>query len=124
MKTEVTLTSGVITSPNFPSNYPHNQDNVKYTVRVPQGFNIELTITDINIEQEKNCGYDSLKIYDGQIQLAVSSRVRVENNGSIKMVQLARSPRRSTGIRVASGFEFSVCLSVFCLFSVCSPKIF
>ena len=36
----------------------------------------------------------------------------------IPMILLARSPRRSTGIRVASGFEFSVCLCV------CSGQIF
>ena len=36
---------------------------------------------------------------------------------------LARSPRRSTGIRVASGFEFSVCSLSVCLF-VCSHQIF
>ena len=38
-----------------------------------------------------------------------------DNNGKIYLdiqALLARSPRRSRGIRVASGFEFSVCVSV------------
>ena len=37
--------------------------------------------------------------------------------GYIRKLILARSPRRSTGIRVASGFEFSVCFFVLGKFS-------
>ena len=66
-------TSGVITSPNYPTgNYPSNQDNLKSSVTVAEGKKIELTITDLNIEAEENCDYDSLKIYDGMTLLAVS----------------------------------------------------
>ena len=36
--------------------------------------------------------------------------------GRESIKELARSPRRSTGIRVASGCELSVCLFSVCLF--------
>jgi cubilin len=56
--------SGEISSPNYPKNYP---DKLKkeWKITVDAGKKIELTIDDMNIEQDgTNCPYDSLKVYN------------------------------------------------------------
>lgn len=51
---------GVITSPNYPSNYP-NRANCVYDVTVPAGF-VCFTFTLFETET----GYDYVRFYDGQ----------------------------------------------------------
>ena len=61
--------SGEVTSPDYPSSYPNNQQQVK-TISVPEGAKIELTFTNFYIEFYDNngsgitCPYDKLTIYD------------------------------------------------------------
>ena len=52
-------------------------------------------------------------INEEDLNILQSTKYEVDKINQYQQV-LARSPRQSTGIRVASGFEFSVC----------SPKIF
>ena len=59
-----TPTSGSLTSPNYPENYPDNLNMKEYKITVAAGKKIELTIDDLDIETESSCGYDSLKVYN------------------------------------------------------------
>ena len=57
-------TSGVITSPSYPNDYPNNADCI-YTISLPSGTVISLTTEMFDIEDDSECGYDSLEIRDG-----------------------------------------------------------
>ena len=57
---------GTITSPNYPAIYP-NKQHCKYLIKMPQNFKINITFsTPFKLENEANCSYDSLKIFDGE----------------------------------------------------------
>ena len=49
--------SGDVTSPNYPNNYPSVSDT-STTITVAAGSGIELTFVDINIEYESDCFFD------------------------------------------------------------------
>ncbi|PVD35988.1 hypothetical protein C0Q70_02958 [Pomacea canaliculata] len=53
--------TGVITSPDFPNNYPHNRDCV-WVITVGAGNQIQLNFTTFNLEQHARCQYDYLEI--------------------------------------------------------------
>ncbi|XP_066539114.1 cubilin [Hoplias malabaricus] len=55
---------GYITSPNYPSNYPHNIDCV-WIIMVPNGESVQLDIEDFYIEPNTQCYYDYLEVRDG-----------------------------------------------------------
>ena len=55
------LDEGVISSPNFPSNYPDDFTN-RDTIQVDAGQVIRLEFTDFDVEIEDACNYDSLTI--------------------------------------------------------------
>ena len=54
---------GVITSPNYPQNYPNDENQIKSLV-VAEGSKVELEFTDFVIEAESSCGYDYVEIID------------------------------------------------------------
>jgi len=54
--------SGSIQSPNYPNNYPDNEEE-SWTLHVTGG-RVRLTFTDFDVEYETNCGYDSVEIID------------------------------------------------------------
>ena len=57
-------TSGEITSPNYPENYPDNKEQ-EYKIVVAAGKRVELTIVEMAIEADgTDCPYDNLKVYD------------------------------------------------------------
>ncbi|XP_077342767.1 scavenger receptor cysteine-rich domain-containing protein DMBT1-like isoform X3 [Lithobates pipiens] len=56
--------SGVITSPNFPSDYPPNSFCV-WKIETSRDYRVELTFTHFQLETSSNCVYDWVKIYDG-----------------------------------------------------------
>ena len=59
------VTSGEITSPNYPENYPDDLDRMEYRIRVAIGKKVELTIEDQGIESCEDCNHcDHLEIYD------------------------------------------------------------
>ena len=53
----------VLTSPGYPSNYPHYTD-VTFTVLSPEGSNVKLDFLDFYIEY--GCYDDPVHIYDGK----------------------------------------------------------
>ncbi|XP_067930809.1 cubilin-like [Watersipora subatra] len=55
---------GVITSPNYPSNYPHMRECI-WTITAPDNHQIALNITDFALEFHSHCNYDYLEIRNG-----------------------------------------------------------
>ncbi|EDW26617.1 GL13113 [Drosophila persimilis] len=55
---------GVITSPRYPSNYPHNA-YCEWQVRVHPGSGVQLLIEDMDLESSESCVYDNVKISTG-----------------------------------------------------------
>ena len=51
-------------SPNYPSSYPDNK-YCTWKVTAPIGVKIRVERFNYSLESKSNCGYDSLKIYDG-----------------------------------------------------------
>ncbi|KAH9514313.1 hypothetical protein Btru_028693, partial [Bulinus truncatus] len=60
----LTAPSGIITSPNYPNNYPTNK-NCEWTITVGSGKQILLNISDFELEGHSNCRYDYLEIRNG-----------------------------------------------------------
>ena len=58
--------TGVVCSPNYPKNYPHNFTRTD-TIRVKDGLVLTLQFTAFNVEDssDNNCSYDHLRITDG-----------------------------------------------------------
>jgi len=57
----LTQPTGMITSPNYPSTYPHQRE-CEWTIIAPQGMQILLNVTDFAIERHFQCNYDYLEI--------------------------------------------------------------
>jgi len=55
---------GVVTSPNYPGNYPNNLEKTE-TIQVEEGLIISLQFTAFDIESHSTCRYDHLTITDG-----------------------------------------------------------
>ncbi|XP_072174323.1 cubilin-like [Diadema setosum] len=60
----VTGTNGVITSPNYPQPYDHN-DHCVWRIEAPAGETITYTFTAFDIETHENCEYDYLSVRNG-----------------------------------------------------------
>ncbi|XP_069122184.1 cubilin-like [Argopecten irradians] len=56
--------SGVITSPNFPNNYPHDRECV-WAIVAPINIQVLLNVTDFEMESHSNCMFDFLEIRNG-----------------------------------------------------------
>ncbi|XP_077993791.1 cubilin-like [Glandiceps talaboti] len=57
-------TSGVLTSPSYPENYPHSIE-CEWTISAPSNEAIQIAFTDFELEPSATCSYDSLQIRDG-----------------------------------------------------------
>ena len=55
--------TGVVTSPNYPDNYPNNLLKTKW-IEVEQGLILSLQFTAFDIESHSSCDYDHLTIMD------------------------------------------------------------
>jgi len=55
--------AGIIRSPNYPDNYPHQQD-LTIPIEVPSGSKIKLSFTTFDIENETSCNFDYVKVVD------------------------------------------------------------
>ena len=62
-------TTGTVMSPNYPKNYPNNRI-CKSKIKVATGSRVQLSFTNIDIEPDPSCGYDSLSIYNGPDETA------------------------------------------------------
>ena len=58
------ITAGVVTSPNFPDNYPNNLEDTQ-TIEVEGGLTLLLEFTAFDLENQSTCRYDHLTITDG-----------------------------------------------------------
>ena len=58
------LTAGVVTSPNYPDNYPNNFERTE-TIQVEEGLIISLEFDSFNVESHSTCSDDHLTIMDG-----------------------------------------------------------
>ena len=56
--------TGVLTSPDYPDNYPHNR-NCTWTITVPAGHQISINFTTFSLESHARCQYDYLEIRSG-----------------------------------------------------------
>ncbi|KAK8737434.1 hypothetical protein OTU49_004481, partial [Cherax quadricarinatus] len=56
---------GMITSPNYPLNYP-NHRTCEWTISVPRRQQIRLTFEEVEMEMADDCSYDALEIRNGQ----------------------------------------------------------
>lgn len=59
----MTGTEGELTSPNFPGNYYHNLD---YWIHIigPENTRVIIKFHAFDLEEQKNCLYDFLEIYN------------------------------------------------------------
>ncbi|XP_071478891.1 bone morphogenetic protein 1 homolog [Diadema antillarum] len=62
---EIQSTSGIITSPNYPDNYPKRKECTWHISAAP-GHKIVLTFSEFDLEQHQECAYDRLVVYDGE----------------------------------------------------------
>ncbi|XP_041473744.1 uncharacterized protein LOC121422649 [Lytechinus variegatus] len=67
--TMLTTAPRVVTSPNYPSDYPVNTKCV-YHIQASVGETVELLFLEMNIESHDTCFYDSVIVYDGADDLA------------------------------------------------------
>ena len=58
------LATGVVTSPNYPGNYPNNLEKTE-TIQVEEGLILSLQFTAFDIESHSTCRWDHLTITDG-----------------------------------------------------------
>ena len=58
------LSAGVVTSPDFPGNYPDSLEETE-RLEVEQGMILLLEFTAFDIEPHSDCGFDHLTIMDG-----------------------------------------------------------
>ena len=69
--------SGVITSPYYPSNY-HNNHRCSWKIAGGSGDRVKLVIQDAEIERgSNNCPWDYLQIYNGYLQKNGSNPGRI-----------------------------------------------
>ncbi|XP_070538905.1 uncharacterized protein [Ptychodera flava] len=55
---------GAIASPGYPAAYPNDVD-CEYQIQVPEGYIVQLTFEDIEVEYSSDCAYDYIAVYDG-----------------------------------------------------------
>ena len=73
--------TGIVTSPNYPENYPNNFRKTE-TIQVEQGLVLSLQFTAFIIEPHPRCG-DLLKIADGDGTILMEKSCGPFNDGSI-----------------------------------------
>ena len=60
----IILATGVVTSPNYPDNYPNNLDKTEM-IRVKKGLVLSLKFTAFDIVPHPTCDFDYLTVRDG-----------------------------------------------------------
>ncbi|KAI4889509.1 hypothetical protein NFI96_029721 [Prochilodus magdalenae] len=100
--TVLSLRSGTVASRNYPGTYP-NHTHCEWSLRVPQGYTLQLTFGDFDLEWSQDCSAGSLTIIDksgekrlGPLcgQLAASSK-KMSVNSSEVTVRFVSSTHRS-----------------------------
>ena len=99
--------TGVITSPNYPNFYSVRTDCI-WTIVRPPGNTIEVSFTDMDLEQSTNCSYDFVEVRDGSY---LTSPLLGRYCGSIKPALIRSTSNhirilfRSDGNQVSKGFR-------------------
>ncbi|XP_078384782.1 cubilin-like [Oculina patagonica] len=57
----VSVVNNTLTSPGYPYNYPSNM-NCNYSVPIPHGMAVKINLHEFDVEYERDCEYDYLKI--------------------------------------------------------------
>ena len=96
--------SGIITSPNYPNNYPHSFDE-SHTIEVEEGEQIHLEFTDFVLESASNCRYDYVEgiIFWLEIKLTLKISV-VDSEGS----QLKKACGEKAGMSFYSFYPLTI----------------
>ena len=87
---EISFATGVVTSPNYPDNYPNNFHKTE-TIQVEQGLILSLKFTDFNIEPPpptdsnwcSDCQCNYLTITDGDGTILMGKTCGTTENGDI-----------------------------------------
>ncbi len=87
----------VITSPNFPSDYPSNV-RCRWTLSAPRGFRIEVKIVDLFTEESPGCARDAVIVED--IEPHYRSRYSQGHNTSTMLSSYSNYYTRSRWHRV------------------------
>ncbi|XP_030834881.1 bone morphogenetic protein 1 homolog isoform X1 [Strongylocentrotus purpuratus] len=61
---EIQSTTGIITSPNYPDNYPKRKE-CTWHISANPGHKIVLSFDDFDLEQHQECTYDRVQVFDG-----------------------------------------------------------
>ncbi|BHF62984.1 Bone morphoproteintic protein 1 [Sparganum proliferum] len=64
---------GNISSPDYPNNYPPNSYCI-WRIEVPVGFSVLLTFESFDLEEETDCRFDYLEIFDGSSECSPKLR--------------------------------------------------
>uniref|UniRef100_A0A669EKT9 Cubilin n=1 Tax=Oreochromis niloticus TaxID=8128 RepID=A0A669EKT9_ORENI len=56
-----TDSEGIIISPNWPNNYNHNRQCI-YLIRLPEGGQVALNFTDMDLESHSGCAFDYVEV--------------------------------------------------------------
>ena len=82
MKIIVNFFTGVVTSPNYPGNYPDNLEKTE-TIQVAQGQILSLQFTAFAIEPHPTCRFDHLTITDGDGTTLMEKSCGSSSDGNI-----------------------------------------
>ena len=77
-----TLFTGVVTSPNYPGQYPNSLEKTD-TIQVEQGQILSLRFTAFAIEPHSTCSYDHLTITDGDGTTLMEKSCGSSSDGNI-----------------------------------------
>ena len=106
-KVHINKTNGVITTPNYPNNYPNYMDCL-WTIQLHPAMLIPLVCDEISIEKEEDCPYDYMEILEGDgLHSTVIERhcgvlnrsLTVERNGSLSIRFVSDQDKENKGFR-------------------------
>ena len=63
--------SGMIESPNYPSNYDNNA-YCEYVIHVDEGMVVQLAMVEFDVEKHDNCSYDNVTVSGSIMHLYIS----------------------------------------------------
>ncbi|XP_076437271.1 cubilin-like isoform X2 [Babylonia areolata] len=99
---------GVITSPNFPNNYDHN-DRCVWKIVAPEGLRIRLQFTNFSMESHPNCRWDYLELFNGGLpdSPSVGKFCGTNVTSFLSQSNAVRLAFKTDGSAAASGFRLT-----------------
>ena len=130
---DIMASSGTITSPNYPRNYPSNA-NCVWRITVPPGYRVQLSFSAFNLESHSSCNYDYVELRNGFSSSSpliakycgTSAPTRTANGRSIYVKFRSDGSFTRTGFRASfvavpvattqpSGTHLLACFNIQCL---------